>query len=162
MSKWEIKVDKSGTGVSGALFKVQVTGIIDEDTDFRPFDLNGASTVEINIDGVKSINSCGIREWIKWISTAGGATIQYQQCPKVIVDQINMVQGFLPQQGQVSSFYVPYYSEETDEEKSILFTNGKEFNELGLLQKPTVNDSKGNAMDMDVIESKYFKFLKKA
>ena len=161
MSKWEIKVDKSDSGVSGSLFKVQVVGTIDEDTDFRPYDLAGASTVEMNLDGVKSINSCGIREWIKWITTAGSATRQYHSCPKVIVDQINMVHGFLPAQGQVVSFYVPYYSEESDEEKAVLYNNGKEFNDLGLLQKPTVKDGQGKDMDMDVIESKYFKFLKK-
>ena len=43
----------------------------------------------------------------------------------------------------------------------MLYNNGKEFNDLGLLQKPTVKDGQGKDMDMDVIERKYFKFLKK-
>ena len=162
MSKWEIKVDKSGTGVSGALFKVLVTGTIDEDTDFRPYDLAGASTVEMNLDGIKSINSCGIREWIKWIKTAPQSKFIYRKCPKAIVDQINMVSGFLPENGQVESFFVPYYSEASDSEKMVLFTSGKEFKGAEIFPPEEVkDDTKGDIMEMDVIEAKYFKFLKK-
>ena len=38
---------------------------------------------------------------------------------------------------------------------------GKDFGEAHNNIPPTLKDSKGNAMGMDVIESKYFKFLKK-
>lgn len=156
MSKFEIKLDKASSH-----FKVHIAGVIDEDADFGPHSLQGAEAVEVNLGGVKSINSCGIREWIKWIGTSGGAGVVYKECPKIIVDQINMVQGFLPSKGKVQSFYVPYYSEETDEEKNVLFTLGKEYTDAGLAQAPDVKDGSGNAMEMDVVEAKYFKFLKK-
>lgn len=156
MSKFEIKIEKSGGN-----FKIVVNGVIDEDADFGPHSLAGAQTVEMKLAGIKSINSCGIREWIKWIETGSGASIQYHECPKIIVDQINMVQGFLPAGGSVLSFIVPYYSDDSGEEKNVLFTNGKEFDDSGLKAPPEVKAADGTAMEMDVVESKYFKFLKK-
>lgn len=155
MGKFECKIDKNGTS-----YAVILSGVIDEDADFAPHSLAGASDVLVNCDEIKSINSCGIREWINWISAAKGSVV-YEKCPKIIVDQVNMVQGFLPSSGKVSSFYVPYYSEDSDEEKIVLFREGQEFNTEGELQAPTVTDSKGAEMEIDVIEAKYFKFLKK-
>src|SRR4051812_44101640 len=116
MSKFDIKIEKSGTN-----YKVQLGGTIDEDADFNPHTLAGATAVDLQLNGIKSINSCGIREWIKWISTAPAAKFNYHECPKIIVDQINMVQGFLPPSGKVMSFYVPYFNEESGSEKNVLF-----------------------------------------
>src|SRR4051812_12932078 len=91
---------------SGAETVVTFAGHIDEDAQFANLDLNGSNKVVVDLDGVTAINSCGIREWIKWIRTApGGASVVYRKCPKVIVDQINMVTGFLPDNGKVESFY---------------------------------------------------------
>lgn len=72
-----------------------------------------------------------------------------------------MVQGFLPTNGKVASFYVPFYSDESGEDKSVLFTQGKEYTDSGLGALPEVKDSAGKPMEMDVVEAKYFKFLKK-
>ena len=156
MGKLDFKIDKAGADV-----KVTLTGTIDEDADFNPHSLAGAGSVELHLSGVKSINSCGIREWIKWIGTAGPAEIKYHECPKIIVDQINMVQGFLPPQGKVLSFFVPFYSDDSGSEKNVLFTYGKDYSEQGLQAVPEIKDDSGNAMEMDVVEAKYFKFLKK-
>ena len=156
MSKYEIKIEKAG-----AAFKVKVTGVIDEDVDFNSYSLAGASTLELNLENVKSINSCGIREWIKWIGTGGTAAVTYLLCPKIIVDQINMVQGFLPANGKVLSFYVPYFCDESGEEKNVLFNFGKEFTESTISPPTAVKDGAGNTMEMDVVEAKYFKFIKK-
>ena len=156
MSKFELKIERAADA-----WKVEIVGVIDEDADFNPHNLAGAPALKLHLGKVKSINSCGIREWIKWISNAGSVPIHYFDCPKIIVDQINMVQGFLPASGKVQSFYVPYYSEEAGSEKSVLFSYGKEYGDQGLNQPPSVKDDDGNAMDMDVVEAKYFKFLKK-
>jgi len=156
MGKYEIKIEKAGT-----TFKVKVIGIIDEDVDFNSQSLAGATAVELNLESIKSINSCGIREWIKWIGTAGGASVSYSLCPKIIVDQINMVQGFLPASGKVLSFYVPYFCDESGEEKNVLFNFGKEFTESTISPPTAVKDGAGNTMEMDVVEAKYFKFIKK-
>lgn len=156
MNRFSIQVDKQGGS-----FKVKVAGNIDEDVDFNAHSLAGAQNVELQLANIKSINSCGIREWIKWINTAGPAQVKYVECPKIIVDQINMVQGFLPVQGEVESFFVPFYSEGSGSEKAILFRNGQEFDKSGQIRVPQVKDDAGAEMEMDVVEAKYFKFLKK-
>lgn len=156
MSKFNLSMNRQGNQLS-----LQLSGIIDEDVDFTHHGLQNANQIEIDLSNVKSINSCGIREWIKWLSSAKEAKISFKQCPKVIVDQMNMVDGFLPNNGMVESFFVPYYSDSTGEEKNVLFRNGIEYNTQGSVQAPMIQDSKGSEMEMDVIESKYFKFIKK-
>jgi hypothetical protein len=147
----------------GGTLVMAFSGQIDEDANFGGVDFGGASDIVLDLDKVNSINSCGIREWIKWIRTApGGSKITYRNCPKVIVDQINMVAGFLPENGSVESFYVPYYCEESGSEKMVLFRKGSEFQESGELNPPSEVkcDESGEEMEMDVIEAKYFKFIK--
>ncbi len=155
MSKFDIKL-----GNNGDKLQVKVVGVIDEDVDFTVYPLKG-SQIEVDLKDLKSINSCGIREWIKWMGTASAAQISLHNCPKVIVDQINMVDGFLPANGKVQSFFVPYYSEDAGSEKSVLFSRGKEFNDGEVTAPSVVKDEDGNEMEMDVIESKYFKFITK-
>lgn len=140
------------------------SGQIDEDANFSSIDFSGSKKIYFELKDVTSINSCGIREWIKWVRTAPtDAKISFRHCPKVIVDQINMVAGFLPENATVESFYVPYYSEESGSEKMVLYTKGKEFSESGELNFPASVkcDESGKDMEIDVIEAKYFKFLKK-
>lgn len=138
-------------------------GHIDEDAQFGGLDFEGASEIKIDLEKVSAINSCGIREWIKWIRTAPpGSQIVYANCPKVIVDQINMVSGFLPENGTVESFYVPYYNEDSGNEKMVLFRSGVEFQGNEVKAPGDVKDDEtGDPMEMDVIEAKYFKFLQK-
>lgn len=157
MAKFDIKLDKVGTTV-----KVTMVGTIDEDVDFNKYPIDGAEQIVLELENIKSINSCGIREWIKWINTVPNAKVEYHLCPKIIVDQINMVQGFLPTHGAVKSFYVPFYSDESGEEKNILFHYGKEFDQSGMKLVPSIKGDDGKEMEMDVVETKYFKFLKKS
>lgn len=156
MGRLDVKMDKTSDKLT-----VRMAGAIDEDADFSRFNLSGNSSIEIDLNDLKSINSCGIREWIKWIGSAGSAQISFVNCPKVIVDQINMVDGFLPATGKVSSFYVPYYNDDSGSEKNVLFRYGTEYTEGNVTPPSAVKDESGNEMEMDVIESKYFKFLKK-
>ena len=156
MGKFDIKLVKANDKTT-----LQLIGVIDEDVDFNKVGLSGYPSLEIDLSLVKGINSCGIREWIKWIRTAGEAPITFINCVKLIVDQINMVDGFLPTTGKVRSFYVPYYSDKNGTEKNILFQYGTKFSENGLMPPVSVLDADGSPMEMDVIEAKYFKFISK-
>ena len=72
-----------------------------------------------------------------------------------------MVDGFLPSNGKVLSFFVPYYNDENGSEKNVLYKYGQEFSEGTVTPPAKVVDDSGAEMEMDVIESKYFKFIKK-
>lgn len=156
MGKLEIKTEKNGDKMA-----LTLVGTIDEDIDFNQYPLAGASEIDLHLDGVKSINSCGIREWIKWIAGSNAQAIRWHNCTKPIVDQINMVDGFLPPSGKVMSFYVPYYNDDAGSEKNVLFRYGQEYTDNEVKAPASVKDDDGNEMDMDVIEAKYFKFIKK-
>ena len=156
----QFKADKIQQGEE---LTVKLTGHIDEDAVFTGLELGQNNRITLDLAEVTAINSCGIREWIKWIRTAGeSSSIVYRNCPKVIVDQINMVEGFLPANAKVESFYVPYYCDSTGNEKMILFKEGAEFKNGEVFPPAEVKDDEsGEAMEMDVIEAKYFKFLQK-
>ena len=134
-------------------------GAIDEDANFTQAPVTGTAVV-VDLAGVTAINSVGIREWIKWTKTfPAGCKMTVRNCPKIVVDQINMVLGFLPSGTKVESFYVPYYSEASGNEKMVLFISGREFKDGKVIPPPAVNDEGGEPMEMDVIETKYFKFV---
>lgn len=143
-------------------FIVKLIGSIDEDSQFSVVALTGHKKIFLDLEQIKSINSVGIREWIKWTKSAdAGAQFIFQKCPKVIVDQMNLVSGFLPDNGKVESFFVPYFNEDSGFEKMVLFTEGKEFNAGQVTAPASVKGDGGEELEMDVIEAKYFKFLQK-
>ena len=141
--------------------KVHIEGVLDEDFIYSKYPLSEADEVEFYLGKLKNINSCGIREWINWLGTIKSVKIKLIECPKVIVDQINMVQGFISKNAIVESFYVPYFNEEAGTEKNVLFSLGKEYTNSELNYPKEITDESGRPMELDVIESKYFKFLKK-
>ena len=155
MNRFDLKIEKGAQA-----WKLKVSGVIDEDARFADHSLAGAPALVFDLNDIQSINSCGIRDWIAWVSVAGQVPIELHNCPKVIVDQVNMVQGFLPATGRIMSFYVPYYSEESGAEKAVLFRYGQEFTEGGVKPPENVKDDDGQTMEIDVVEAKYFKFLK--
>lgn len=150
-----------GKKMEGNVLVLEVKGNIDEDANFTPPDLGGATNVSLDLEGATAINSVGIREWIKWVKTMPASIqLSVRKCPKIIVDQINMVAGFLPTGTVIESFYVPYYADGSGNEKMVLFSNGKEFKGGEVFAPADVKDDGGEPMEMDVIEAKYFKFLK--
>lgn len=133
----------------------------DDHIDFGQLNLGFVTEVDINFDRVTSINSKGIKKWIEWISRfSKGTEVRFHKVPKVIIDQINMVMDFLPENGAVKSFYVPYFSDESGEERVVLVTFGKDYDNVSI-SMPEVKDSRGNVMYPDVHERKYFSFLKR-
>jgi hypothetical protein len=136
-------------------------GPLDEDMSFNKVQLNDAKEIVLNFEHVNGIKSFGIRELIRWLGSYKSAKIIYSRCPKIVVDQINIVDGFLPRNAFVESFFVPYYSEATGEETQVLFRYGHEFDGANVTPPGDIVDSQGNKMEMDAIWDKYFRFLDK-
>jgi ABC-type transporter Mla MlaB component len=155
--------------MNGTTTILHLAGVIDEDVVFPvmsalPGDLN------VDLANVSSINSVGIREWLNWIRPlAEKSKVTLQNCPKSLVLQMNMVEGFLPKNGQVVSFYVPYYCETCDREHNVLFEMGKHVVVQGGNYKINFDVKTAGLctsaecdIEMDASESKYFQFLKRA
>jgi anti-anti-sigma regulatory factor len=137
--------------------KVFLRGNVDEDADFEAIK-KIAGTITINFRDVKSINSCGIRSWVNFLKDIAGRQVVYEECPPIIVRQMNMVPSFLGA-AKVVSVYVPYVSDETDEEKLILFTAEK-FTSSGFSVPETIKEESGE-LELDGNPQQYFAFTKK-
>lgn len=139
----------------------QFCGAIDEEAEFPEIDMPG--DVVIDLEAVTAINSIGIRGWISWFGARAESHFTFINCPKGLVMQMNMVEGFLPKKSKVSSLQVPFYCEDTDEEKDVLFTVGQEVVvKDGQIQ---LNYDKSSICgpdcepELDVSEVKFFRFL---
>lgn len=135
-------------------------GTIDESFATIVGEIKVEPVLKFNFKNLKSINSTGIREWIKLMQKLTASSIELFECPKPFIDQANMVQGFIPSNARVMSFYVPYYNEDNETEKKVLLVYGQHYTEGKLNPLPAVKDDSGAPMELDVIESKYFKFIK--
>ncbi len=144
-------------------------GVIDEEVKFPNVDAVKFKQVQIDLKGVRSINSVGIREWLNWIRPVSTVSqVVFIKTPKALVFQMNMVEGFLPKNGVVQSFFVPFYCETCDKEENVLFTVGKEVQVQGGNYKINFDVKAANLcgksdcdMEMDASEAKYFQFLKR-
>lgn len=140
----------------------QFCGQIDEEAVF-PEMANMAPAVVIDLAKVSSINSVGIRSWIMWFGQFQDTHFTFVNCPKALVMQMNMVEGFLPAKNDVLSLYVPFFCEDCDKEQDVLFHVGQEIKVEGDQVKLDFDKSKicGASCDpeMDVSEVKFFRFL---
>ena len=115
--------------------------------------------ISINLKDLISINSGGIREWVMLMLKMKNSSIELFECPKVFIDQVNMVKDFVPSNVKIMSFYVPYYNEKSGVEKNVLFRLNHEYTPNKVLPFKKVFDDHGLELDLDVVESKYFKFI---
>ncbi|WP_374074406.1 hypothetical protein [Bdellovibrio bacteriovorus] len=122
------------------------------------FDLN------IDLKDLKGINSLGIRNFHGWIHKIKCQRLRLFYCPRPFINQMNLVEGFLPDKTEIESFFVPYYSERTGEDAMVLFTKYLEYRKTDdqvHLSIPETLDSQGVKMELDVFKDQYFRFLDK-
>lgn len=137
-----------------------LSGRIDETFHEAIITTPDSGEVSFNLKGIVSINSTGIRAWILLMRKMQGAIIYFYECPRIFIDQANMVKGVLTENAKIMSFYVPYYNDKNGTEKNILFVLNHQYTANKLMPLEKVLDEKGDEMEMDVLESKYFKFIK--
>ncbi|MFG1485935.1 hypothetical protein [Halobacteriovorax sp. RZ-2] len=134
---------------------LNLTGRIDEDADLTPILGVKDQDLHINFNAVEMINSCGIREWINMLGELTGA-ITYSHCPQTVIEQINMVHGFIKPGIKVESFYAPYYEESSDDVKMILIKTSDVVDN----KAPVMKNDDGEELEFDAIEAQYFQFIK--
>lgn len=138
---------------------VELIGSIDEDADFKELLGLEQRNISFNFDKVSMINSCGIREWIKFLEKIPETThVVYNNCPQIIIEQINMVHGFFRKGASINSFYAPYYCEKCGAESKIHLSASQIKNR----KAPKIDCPKcGSEAEFDAIEAQYFSFLGK-
>ncbi|EQC45587.1 STAS domain-containing protein [Bacteriovorax sp. Seq25_V] len=130
-------------------------GQIDEDSTFEEILSSKKSTIIIDFNKVTLINSCGVREWINFLEGVKDCSITYKNCPQVVIEQINMVHGFILPNTSIESFYAPYYSEKADDVLKVLLLSSQVVD-----GKAPKIEQDGEELEFDAIEAQYFQFLK--
>jgi len=144
----------------GDVSYVKLGGVIDEDNELGDLvDKIPSGTAVIDLGEIERINSCGVRDWVNWLSKleSNGTRSVLVECSPAIVAQINLVNNFTGS-GVVKSFYVPYFCPECDEEKVLLVEAG----DMGPPphEPPTCRcDECDLVMDFDDMPDSYFAFL---
>jgi len=144
----------------GDVSYVKLGGVIDEDNELGELvEKIPNGTAVIDLGEIERINSCGVRDWVNWLSKleSNGTRSVLVECSPAIVAQINLVNNFTGS-GVVKSFYVPYFCPECDEEKVLLV----EASDMGPPphEPPTCRcDECDLVMDFDDMPDSYFAFL---
>ncbi len=140
---------------------IKLSGVIDEDNELANLvDRVGAGTTVIDLAEIERINSCGVRDWVNWLTKMEkkGAHVIMVECSPAIVAQINLVNNFVGD-GAVKSFYAPYFCPSCDLEKVLLV----ELDEMVGQDKPKAPvcrcDECDGVMDFDDMEESYFAFI---
>lgn len=145
--------------INNGVASVKLAGRMDEDMDLEKVKTVSEPQVIFDFKEIESINSCGIRDWINFLGEIPKAhKIIYKNCPQVIIEQMNMVKGFLPSNSTIESFFAPFFCEECEHEEKILLSPDK------VIEKKPPTDivcpkCSASGMDFDAIAAQYFHFL---
>lgn len=145
----------------GAEMRAALAGALDEETSLSGLSAQDCADMTVDLEGLTAINSIGIREWIRWVKGLGAVKLRVRACPRVFVDQINMVAGMLPEGAIVESFYVPYHCEEQDAEIAVLWTRGVQYGGGKVLDEAETWNGNGRRYLIDVEPRRYFAFVRR-
>ena len=92
-----------------------LVGYLDEQTVLPDIEkISKTHRLAINFGRVSAILSMGVKTWIHFsmaLEKIPNLEIEFKNCSKPVVDQINLVKGFLPTNARVSTLFVPIYCE---------------------------------------------------
>jgi hypothetical protein len=146
--------------VENADGQVRLSGVIDEHADLSFLSSLVGPKVVMNLRGVRRINSYGVRHWMEHIrKVPPSVQMEVIEIPPPIVDQVNMVHGFMGR-GKVVSFYVPYTCGNCEEYREQLVTSSEVRAKKALPEvKCPACDS---VMEVDDVEEQYLQILRDA
>jgi hypothetical protein len=136
-------------------------GDVDETFEYKRIPVASRARIRFDLEGITSINSCGVREWSQLIKQfSNKINLTLEKCSIAIIDQFNIVSQTLGR-ATVKSFYAPYYCPTCDEETNILLDAEQHRQSLANKLAPEVIHSCGNALEFDALEDCYFQQIER-
>lgn len=133
-----------------------LSGNLDENFDFKEMTFDAKSVV-FDFNSLVFFNSVGIRDWINYLKSLPVVEVVYRNCPRILVDQFNMIEGFFTEKTKVRSVYAPFYCPESDEEIDILIDiQNNDHEKVSSMLHPI----SGKYLEFDDIPEQYFSFLR--
>jgi hypothetical protein len=136
-----------------------LSGIIDENADLSFFAALSGPT-RLHLRAVRRINSFGVRSWIDAVRRVPpDVAFELVECSPAVIDQTNMVAGFLGH-GHVKSFYAPMLCPTCGFEKDELFET-ETYRRTGRLREVLCPEC-GSVMQVDDLEEHYLLFARES
>lgn len=159
MDAFSFKVTEEDNIVQLAFF-----GSLKEDSELPELKFYRGKEIYLDLNGMAYINSIGIRIWILWIDQYKDHSFVLTNVPTTVVDQINLVVGFLPPISRMESLYMPFECLSCDEDVKVLFKNEEDFawkdGEVHLLKDNLTCPTCSKPINLMTSEQRYFRFLK--
>jgi hypothetical protein len=100
--------------VQGSLVLVRLEGVLDEENKLgaRTPSFSGRKLL-FNLEKVHRINSCGARDWVRWIEglEAEGNQLHFVRCSPAFIRHARQVRNFCGEKGHIVSLLAPYWCE---------------------------------------------------
>lgn len=122
----------------------------------------------VDFEKVDFINSGGIKLWVNFVELLEAnpeIQVVFRNCKRMIVDQINIVEGFIPKSGKVESVYVPIFCEKCEKSfntKQLTSEINKNFGDILNRSQPDECDELPKCrqyFEVDVVSNQFFRFL---
>lgn len=95
----------------GERLRVALRGEIDENADFSELRATLRGDVELSLEGITRINSCGVREWVNFVRGLEAVrALSFARCSPPVVLQLNTIYNFRGR-ARIASFLAPYVCE---------------------------------------------------
>jgi len=145
--------------MKGTTLVLRLKGSIDESTPLEQAFGAPAPVIEVNCREITSINSSGVKAWIRYFQAAakGGSRFSFHECSQSIVDQINFIMNFTCG-GKVESIFLPFCCESCNTPALALF-KCDDLRAAQLQVTPPACVKCGAATSFDEIPEEYLGFL---
>lgn len=115
----ERDLDYQTSEISLDSIKVRFDGMLSENSELPDADMDFSeiSNVYLDFSRVNFVNSGGVKKWILFaekLSKYSDLRVVFTNCPRIIIDQVNMIIGFLPKNGVIESVIVPLHCQKCD------------------------------------------------
>lgn len=115
-----------------------------------------AKSYIINLSGLRSINSLGLREWAQFIlMLTQKSQVSLEECSVVFIDQANIVPQIIAN-SRVTSFFAPYYCPRCNIELNCNLSIANHRKKLSERRAPQIIHSCGEELQFDALEESYF------
>jgi anti-anti-sigma regulatory factor len=143
--------------------EVKFTGEIDENADFTELRRRLEGSVVFHLEGIRRINSCGVREWVNFVRDLPVMTgLIFTHCSPAIVTQLNMIYNFRGN-AKIRSFYAPYVCESCNAESDKLLDVEAQFPHGSIDKVPEFTCERcREPMEFDDLPERYLSFLMEA
>ena len=137
----------------------QISGTVDESFKQENVPRIKAQTITLDLEGLKSFNSCGVREWVFLIKDLDKlGQLHFTKCSIPMVDQLNMVPDSAGN-SIIESFYAPYACSDHGEVEHLInvHDNSKDL-QSHVAPEKTCSTCR-NPLIFDAMADSYFLFL---